>query len=279
MEEIWKDVYGYEGLYKVSNLGNVMSNHNGRWLLRKQYICKRTGYPKIGLSKNGVSKTFCVHRLVAIAFIDNHGNKDEVDHINTNRTDNNVSNLRWVTKKENLNNPLTKEKIRIAFTGENSPHYGKKRTKVTREKISKALINSPNARGKTGSLSKLSVPVFQYDLDGNYVNSFVGQAEAYRVTGIIQSDISKACNNGTTAGGYFWLKDKYDKIEVKLEKKRIIKNRKIIQYGKDGEFIKEWESAKQINIELGYRAHTIRACCSGQIEISNGYKWSYKNEL
>lgn len=278
MEEVWKDVCGYEGLYKVSNFGNIMSMHNGQWFLRKQNVCRRTGYPKIRLNKKGKSKMYCVHRLVAIAFIDNPENKKEVDHINTIRTDNNVSNLRWVTKKENLNNPLTKEIMRVAFTGENSPHYGKKRSKETRMKISKALINSPNARGKIGSLSKLSVPVFQYDLDGNYIQSFVGQAEAYRVTGIIQSDISRACNNGTTAGGYFWSKERYDKIEVKHDKKRIIKNRKIVQYGKDGEFIKEWESARQINIELGYRTHTIRACCSGHIEISNGYKWRYKNE-
>ena len=114
--EIWKPVKGYEGLYEISNLGRVKSlsriRPNGMNCLYKERILKKQinkgGYHKVALLKNeGKSKLCSVHRLVAEAFIPNPLNKPCVDHINMIKTDNFVSNLRWVTWKENINNPLT----------------------------------------------------------------------------------------------------------------------------------------------------------------------------
>lgn len=118
MEE-WRNVVGYEGLYEISNKGNIRSldryvNNNGTLELRKgkllhPSICK--GYRIVSLCKDGKINTKRIARLVACAFILNKDNKPHIDHINTVRDDDRVENLRWVTRAENMNNTLTKEKI------------------------------------------------------------------------------------------------------------------------------------------------------------------------
>lgn len=112
MIEIWKDIRGYENRYQVSNTGKIRSLINNKNKIRKQpkilkpYLDK-DGYEIIKLSKNCKSRAFKVHRLVAIYFLDNIDDKPAVDHIDTNRRNNNYTNLRWVTNKENSNNPNT----------------------------------------------------------------------------------------------------------------------------------------------------------------------------
>ena len=72
----------------------------------------RYGYKHVSLYKNKEGKTWKIHRLVALAFISNPGNKPCIDHIDGNRLNNNVCNLRWVTHRENTNNPYTIKKLR-----------------------------------------------------------------------------------------------------------------------------------------------------------------------
>ena len=131
MKEIWKDIKDYEGLYQVSNLGRVKSSYTNRGLTGYKDTC---GYLLVGLYKNNIRSSKKIHRLVAQAFIPNPDNKSQVNHIDEDKTNNNVSNLEWVTAKENLNHGTRTERMSktqsipiIATnikTGESKEFYG-----------------------------------------------------------------------------------------------------------------------------------------------------------
>ncbi len=115
MTEVWKDVVGYEGLYQVSNMGRVRS------LTRKVNVCKgnksrvfkgsikmgryelKNGYHVVSLYKDGKSKRFFTHRLVAMMFIENPQTLPQVNHKDEDKTNNRVENLEWCDSKYNTN--------------------------------------------------------------------------------------------------------------------------------------------------------------------------------
>lgn len=106
MQEIWKDILDYEGLYQVSNLGNVKSlprNTNNQYKngLNLKTIINHYGYAGVQLYKNGKAKWFFVHRLVAMAFLNTYKDNLQVNHKNGIKTDNTISNLEMVTASEN----------------------------------------------------------------------------------------------------------------------------------------------------------------------------------
>lgn len=99
MQEIWKPVLGYEGLYEVSNLGNIRNMLTNKIF----HIKKGCPYKKVRLkNSNGEAKNLYVHRIVAEAFIDNHDNLPQVNHIDGNKLNNNADNLEWVSSSENI---------------------------------------------------------------------------------------------------------------------------------------------------------------------------------
>lgn len=112
----WRDIEGYEGIYQVSNLGQVRSLNYRRMGKAKilKLIKDKENYLLTHLYNNSERKTYKVHRLVAKAFIPNSNSKPQVDHIDTNSSNNKVFNLQWVTDKENSNNPLTIKHTRKA---------------------------------------------------------------------------------------------------------------------------------------------------------------------
>jgi hypothetical protein len=114
--EEWRDIKGYEGRYQVSNLGRVrslmthISSHGVKHEIYKTIIfkpgyCGRNGgYECVGLMKDGKRNRHRIHRLVAEAFIPNPNNLPMVDHINRNKSDNRVENLRWCDGLTNRRN-------------------------------------------------------------------------------------------------------------------------------------------------------------------------------
>lgn len=170
MQEIWKDIKGYEGLYQVSNYGRVKSlnyRRTGKEQLMKPTL-QNKGYFWVMLYKP--NKLYLIHRLVAKAFIPNPDNLPCVNHKDENPTNNHVDNLEWCTYGYNIN-------------------YGT-RNKRARE----TQLNNP----------KLSKKVYQYTIDGKFVKEWESTRECGR-NGFKQTSIGRCCRGERkTHRGYRW---------------------------------------------------------------------------
>lgn len=100
IDEIWKNIVEYEGVYQISNKGNVRNTRTGRKL---KVFNTGLGYMGVNLCLYGKYKTYLIHRLVGVHFVPNPYNKPEVNHIDEDKVNNNADNLEWCTRKENIN--------------------------------------------------------------------------------------------------------------------------------------------------------------------------------
>lgn len=177
MSEQWRAVVGYEGLYEVSSTGRVRrlagiseGKHKYPVKARELKQSRRNGYPFLALCKAGKPKREYVHRLVAEAFIPNPDNLPCVNHKDETRTNNNVENLEWCTKKYNVN-------------------YG-----TRAQRFSEIMRNK-------------SCGVQMFSRDGELITVFRSVMDAHEATGISISNIAE-CASGTgrhkSAGGYIW---------------------------------------------------------------------------
>lgn len=169
-KEIWKDIKDYEGLYQVSNLGNVKSLkfRNKMTIFERERLLtpkNNKGYLRVRLSKNNKQRTYSIHRLVANSFIPNNENKPCVNHINGNKKDNRPENLEWCSYSENEQH--------------------------SRKVLGKIPINRKK--------------VNKYDLNGNFIAQYNSIAEASESIGRSYSLISSCCNKHIKkAYGYKW---------------------------------------------------------------------------
>lgn len=181
--EIWKVIDEHPD-YMISNIGRVKSlnyRHSGKEKILKGYKDKK-GYHRVGLFKDGKRKPYFIHRLVAEAFIPNFENKPCIDHINTIRTDNRVENLRWVTNKENCNNPISKINYSI------------------------------------GNKGKTAVSVLQFTKEWEFVKKWNCIMDIKRELNISHQNISKCClEKIKTAYGFKWgYAEDYEKVNFKV---------------------------------------------------------------
>ena len=193
MEEIWKDIEGFEGLYQVSNLGRVRSLghdawHKGRVL--KQSFDGKGNYLFVGLHKDGKIKQKNVHRLVAETFIPNPNNLPCVNHINEIKTDNRAINLEWCTVEYNSNYGNSKKNM-----------IDSRRKNNDQEEINRKIKET---KRKNGSFS-CEKPVAQYTMDGILVSTYDSATDAERKTGISRGGIQRCCiGRYSQAKGYVW---------------------------------------------------------------------------
>lgn len=137
MEEVWKDIKGYEGIYQVSNIGrirsldriNIYKNGTKRFEKGKvkALVKNKLGYVQIILNKENKKSSRRVHRLVAQAFIENPNKYEEINHIDGNKLNNNVTNLEWCNRKQNVRHAIN--------NGLRKKHYGRRRDKPMIRKL------------------------------------------------------------------------------------------------------------------------------------------------
>lgn len=182
--EIWKDIKGYEGIYQISNFGNVKSLSFGpkniKQLSSKSKTLKQSlsssGYLHVQLYKHGKPKTMLIHVLVASTFIENPLNKREVNHIDGNKQNNNANNLEWVTRAENLSHAI------------------------------KLGLRKPPMLGKKGENNIHRKEVLQYSKDGKLIKKWDSISDASRYYGLRSSSIC-SCIHGRrkTCKNYVWV--------------------------------------------------------------------------
>lgn len=243
MEEIWKDVPSFEGLYKVSNLGRVASydrkvnyKHYGKIATKKGKVLSpkvsNTGYLEVTLCDAHGKCHYCrVHRLVAIAFLPNPNNYQVINHIDENKQNNCIYNLEWCSNRENI------EK------------YHANRTVL-----------------------------YQYGLAGNLVKEWNSITKAAELVGGDKTGIqhcASAKSKLKTYFGYIWT---YDFLEEKELKHRLEDNkeRKVFQFDIHGNYIQSFTSLQKAADAVHCNSSAITLACQGKRKTIKGFIWKYE---
>lgn len=172
MNEVWKDIDGYDGKYLVSNLGRI-KNRNGLIMHQKP---SKDGYIRILLFNNGKYKAEYPHILVAKAFLPKPEEKLEVNHIDANKSNNTLQNLEWVTRRQN--------------------HF---------HAVSLGLKPENPTKGKSYKENPCVKPVYQYDRKGNFIKKWDSRREAAAFYNCDPNSISRAMNGEReSCKGYVW---------------------------------------------------------------------------
>lgn len=184
MDELWKDIAGFEGRYQISTFGNVLSlnyrNRGKAGLVTPK--CNNAGRLWVILyGENGRRVNCLIHRLVAQAFIPNPDNLPQINHKDENPKNNHVENLEWCDCLYN-----------VRYSMDRHPERCKN-------------YNGPNTVGKRKIGKCSALKVNQYDEDGNYIRTWENSRTAYLEIGIRDWHISECCRgHRKTAGGFIW---------------------------------------------------------------------------
>ena len=271
MNEIWKNIDGYGDNYQVSNKGRVRSidrfvshGRHGK-IFRKGKIRKlmttKHGYYQVSLKYDGKTSTQLVHRLLAIAFIDNPDNNPCINHKDGVKSDNNISNLEWCTYSENI--------IHAIDLGLNEKASGE---------------NAQN-----------NMRVVQFDFCGNRISEYYSATKASECTGIGRSNICRAAREHKIAGGCIWMYEtklrEMSKREFEIciqkinESSYVFTNdkKKILKLDFDGNILDEYESLSSAGESMNLDISTISKVARGKRRSSGGYVWmfaeSYKSSI
>ncbi len=234
---MWKKfIYeGQETDYSVSTEGEVRKDTTNYILSQSS----QQDYKFVGLIINGKQKRMRVHRMVALTFIDNPDNKPYVNHINGNRSDNNVENLEWVTPSEN-----------------------------TQHAVNTGLFKSGRTRA-----------VIQYNLNGEQMATFESATEAARQTGGSQSKITMCCRRQRDSANDYQWRYYDDIQDVQKIEKKFITGKKVAQCDEEGNILKIYPSFKEAARAVNGTSSAISRVCSGTNIRHKGYKWKLVEEI
>ena len=241
MEEIWKDVKGFEGRYQVSNMGRVRSldrwtNHEHPYLLKGRMLNpsmnKRKGYLRISLSDGSRNyKHYEVHRLVALHFVPGYKDGLVVNHNNEVKTDNRADNLEWCTYQYNLN--------------------------------------------YSDVVSWKRKPVYQYDLDGNFIKKFKCGKQAEKELGFTIVHAIYVSKRGYTHGFLFSIEPHTKEYWNKVTKENKGSTRRVVQYDDNGNEIARFNTVTEAAKAMNVTVTCISNCCRGKRIHAAGYKWMF----
>lgn len=229
--------------YFVTKTGVIFSSWGNK--LRQINGGTYNGYNYVYLCKEGKMFKKFVHKLVAEAFIPNPEHKTQVDHIDTNRANNNVSNLRWSSPKENRNNPLTIQHTCIACGGS-----GRR--------------------------------IVRYSHIGDFEGIYLTPLKAAQSVGKNSNVNIQRCCDGVRlqAYGKIWRYegDAFDKYKIpKIKQYITVEIKEVCQYTKDNRLIAIYKNASEAERATGVCHNSILSCCKGRKYYctAGGYKWSF----
>lgn len=252
--EIWKRIPGYEN-YEASNIGRVRSvdrcviyaNNRGTRFYYGKVLSQNIvgGYCTVNLCFGKNKYSVKVHRLVALAFLQNPNNYPIINHKDENKQNNHVSNIEWCTYRHNVRWGCAIEKQKA-----NREDYFQRKRK----------------------------PIVQYSIKGDFIEKYDSMTQAYNITGIAISCISACCNRRVkTAGGYVFRYDS-DNFDI-------VSHRKTKQYSSvvclylNGKFVCEYLSISAATQDFGRKkSAAISHALNGRRPTAFGYKWVYSKD-
>lgn len=240
----------------VSNIGRIYSFPHYDSMMRKHggyFISTQitpNGYEIAHLMLNGKRTAKYVHIVLAESFIPNPMGKKEVDHIDANKTNNRVDNLRWCTRVENCMNEITYS--RLVESKKNNPLCGDK---------------NPYSRR-----------VAQYDVNGNFIAEYESCGDAFRKTGISRDSIQQCASGKRKLGGsYIWKYTTEAKYSTKCHKGFSSQKKSVCQYSISGDFVREYvsitEAAKNVNRSKSSIKQAIK-----KNGTAAGFFWKFKEQ-
>ena len=235
---MWKKYFfnGKETEYSISTEGLVRKDTKNNYILSQS---SQQDYKFVTLLIEGKQKRMRVHRLVAETFIPNPDEKPFVNHIDGNRSNNNVENLEWVTPSEN-----------------------------TQHAVSMGLMNNGRKR-----------PVIQYNLQGEKMMTFESASEAARQTGGSQSKITMCCRRQRESANDYQWRYADDIQDIKAIQKKFITGKRVAQCDEDYNIIAIYPSFLAAAKAVGGTSSAISRVCSGTNIRHKGYKWKLVEEI